>query len=542
MAFNPDSYITMVYAIADTFLRIWLLMLLSIVIALFLGILAARVKAAGAIIIPITNILQAVPVISFFPIILVFFIKRVGGQMGVDIASDFLIVTALLWNIILGVYEATIHIPEEYFQVSKVYDISLFSRIKNLYLPSSYPHIISNIMPSFSSGLFYITLSEVITIGTSNYQVFGVGSLAVNFAANDQFSLILILIAFLIVAIALNFYFIINPLLKRSGKFTFDLNLPEEQRARRRERNVFVGAIGGRITQVLSSGVNAVYSMNTIFSDRQKAGQRARRIRVSERALNIIVGTILLTIAAVAVYFVAIAGFGTAFLVYLTDFNVLWQLTVAALVDLGRIAIVFGFSVITMVPLAMYLGNRGSSGRIGTGIFQVIYSIPAPVLFPLIVVYLTPKLSAWLGEGFAYNFNVLLVTFLSAAAYIFFNVYGSAAATPRDLKVVTRAYNIKGLSKVRYLSFPAIIPGLITGSMAAFGSYWGGLMVGEYTNIGGKTYSVGNGLMMLISRGIATDNLIFVDAIDLFMVFMIIIITYLLWMRLYKYSQRRFSS
>lgn len=541
MAADAYTYIVMVYAIADTFLRIWLLMLLSILIALFLGILAARIKAAGAIIIPITNILQAVPVISFFPIILVFFIKRVGGQAGVDIASDFLIVTALLWNIILGVYEAIIHIPEEYFQVSRVYDISLFSRIKNLYLPASYPHIISNVMPSFSSGLFYITLSEVITIGTSNYQVFGVGSVAVNLAASDQFSQILLLIGILIIAIALNFYFVIDPLLKRAGKYRFDLQVPEQAGARKREPNVFLNAIRGRITQVATSGANAVFSLNRIVTNRESAPKRPRRLRMSDRSLNIIVGAILLTIFGVAVYFVATAGFGAAFLEYLTDISVLWQLTVAAGIDLLRIAIVFGVSFITMVPLAMYLGRRGSSGRLGTGIFQIIYSVPAPILFPLIVVYLTPKLSAFMGEGLAYNFNVLLVTFLSAAAYIFFNVFGSASSIPEDLNLVTRTFGIKGFRKIRYLTFPGIIPGLITGSMAAFGSYWGGLMVGEYTRIGGKTYSVGNGLMMLISKGIATDNLLFVDAIDLFMVFMIVIITYLLWMRLYRYSQRRFS-
>ncbi len=541
MAVNAYTYIVMVYAIADTFLRIWLLMILSIVIALFLGILAARIKAAGAIIIPITNILQAVPVISFFPIILVFFIKRVGGQTGVDLASDFLIVTALLWNIILGVYEAIIHIPEEYFQVSKAYDVSLFSRIRNLYLPASYPHVISNVMPSFSSGLFYITLSEVITIGTSNYQVFGVGSLAVNYAANDQFSQILLLIGFLIVAIALNFYFIIDPLLKRSSKFTFDLNVPEENEVRRREPNVFISAIGGRITQVISSGVNAVYSMNRMSSNRDSAPRKSRRLRMSERSLNIIVGGILLTISGLAVYFVALAGFGAAFLTYLVDLSTLGQLTVAAAIDLLRIAIVFGVTFITMVPLAMYLGRRGRSGRLGTGIFQIIYSVPAPILFPLIVVYLTPRLAVFMGDALAYNFNVLLVTFLSAAAYIFFNVYGSAASIPRDLDLVTRTFSIKGFRKIRYLTFPGIIPGLITGSMAAFGSYWGGLMVGEYARIGGKTYSVGNGLMMLISKGIATDNLLFVDAIDLFMVFMIVIITYLLWMRLYRYSQKRYS-
>ena len=540
MGFYAGDYILIVFAIIATFLRIWLLMLLSIGIALVLGVLAARVKSAGAIIIPVTDILEAVPVISFFPILLVFFIERIGGFMGVELASDFLIITALLWNIILGVYEATTHIPEEYFQLSEAYDLGLISKIRNLYMPAAYPHIISNIMPSFSSGLFYITLSEVISIGSENYTVFGVGSLAVQFASTSSFFLIGVLILFLMVAIALNYYFIINPLLLRAHKFAFDTSSTEEGR-KKRETSVFVSAIGSRITHVLSSRVGALYlTLNS--SDGSSAEKPRRRIRISEKQLNLLAGVILLSLTGVAVLVAADAGFTAAFLEYLTNTGTLFQLAVATGFDLLRILIVFLFSFIAMVPIAMYFGRRGRSGRFGTGIFQIIYSIPAPILFPLIVEFLTPNLAAFIGSGMAYEFDVLLVTFLSAAAYIFFNVYGAAVSIPRELEVVTQTYGIKGWRATKYLTFPGIIPGLITGSMAAFGSYWGGLMVGEYTRVGGKTYSVNNGLMMLIDRGIATGNLIFVDAIDLFMVFIIVIITYFVWMRLYRYSQKRFSA
>ena len=540
MGFYAGDYILIVFAIIATFLRIWLLMLLSIGIALVLGVLAARVKSAGAIIIPVTDILEAVPVISFFPILLVFFIERIGGFMGVELASDFLIITALLWNIILGVYEATSHIPEEYFQLSEAYDLSLISKIRNLYMPAAYPHIISNIMPSFSSGLFYITLSEVISIGSENYTVFGVGSLAVQFASTSSFFLIGVLILFLMVAIALNYYFIINPLLLRAHKFAFDTSSTEEGR-KKRETSVFVSAIGSRITHVLSSRVGALYlTLNS--SDGSSAKKPRRRIRISEKQLNLLAGVTLLSLTGVAVLVAADAGFTAAFLEYLTNTSTLFQLAVATGFDLLRILIVFLFSFIAMVPIAMYFGRRGRSGRFGTGIFQIIYSIPAPILFPLIVEFLTPNLAAFIGSGMAYEFDVLLVTFLSAAAYIFFNVYGAAVSIPRELEVVTQTYGIKGWRATKYLTFPGIIPGLITGSMAAFGSYWGGLMVGEYTRVGGKTYSVNNGLMMLIDRGIATGNLIFVDAIDLFMVFIIVIITYFVWMRLYRYSQKRFSA
>ena len=348
------------------------------------------------------------------------------------------------------------------------------------------------------------------------------------------------LLLFLMVAIALNYYFIINPLLLRAHKFAFDTSSTEEGR-KKRETSVFVSAIGSRITHVLSSRVGALYlTLNS--SDGSSAKKPRRRIRISEKQLNLLAGVILLSLTGVAVLVAADAGFTAAFLEYLTNTGTLFQLAVATGFDLLRILIVFLFSFIAMVPIAMYFGRRGRSGRFGTGIFQIIYSIPAPILFPLIVEFLTPNLAAFIGSGMAYEFDVLLVTFLSAAAYIFFNVYGAAVSIPRELEVVTQTYGIKGWRATKYLTFPGIIPGLITGSMAAFGSYWGGLMVGEYTRVGGKTYSVDNGLMLLIEKGIATGNLIFVDAIDLFMVFIIVLITYFVWMRLYRYSQKRFSA
>ncbi|MDS0256991.1 ABC transporter permease subunit [Thermoplasmatales archaeon AK] len=146
-----------------------------------------------------------------------------------------------------------------------------------------------------------------------------------------------------------------------------------------------------------------------------------------------------------------------------------------------------------------------------------------------------------MGFGLAFNFDVLLVTFLSAAAYLYFNVYGAALSIPYELKAVASTFRIKGFRRFKYLSFPAVVPGLITGSMAAFGSYWGGLQVSEYVSIGNRVYSVNDGLMMLIVKYLNQGDLLRVDAIDIFMVIVIVALSFLLWMRLYKYSQKRFS-
>ncbi len=194
-----------------------------------------------------------------------------------------------------------------------------------------------------------------------------------------------------------------------------------------------------------------------------------------------------------------------------------------------------------MVPLAVFFGRRKVSGRLTTGIFQILYSIPSPVLLPLIVIFLTPRVSVFLGEGLAFNADVMLIAYLSAASYIFFNVYGSAISIPNELEVITRTYKFNRRMKIKHLSFPAIVPGLITGSMSAVGSYWGGLLVAEYVTFNGKTFSVKHGLMLLVSEAISSGNLVYADAIDIFMVIIVVILTFVVWVRLYRYSEKRFT-
>lgn len=528
----------MLYAILLTFSRIWVLMLASVLLAVFLGILSARIRIAGAIIIPITDILESVPVVSFFPIILIFLIDRAGGGIGIQLAVDFLIITALIWNLILGVYQSVSQIPEQMIDVTRVYRFSGWKRLSTLYVPASYNSIIANIMPSFASALFYITFSEVITVGNENYSVFGVGSLSLQYANSGQYSLILVLILFLVGAIALSYYFIINPLLKRSSIYKFEATPEESEQKKETRLSSLASTVNTRIRQVVGSGVTALESINRPSSDK---GERVRRVRrFSDRSLNIITGAILLFFVGLAIYLVAAAGFADAFKTYLLNGSSLLTLTFATLYDLARIGTVFAVSFATMVPLAIYFGIKGKTGRFFTGAFQILYSIPVPVILPLIIIFFTPRLTPYLGERIAFNFDVFLVTYLSAAAYIFFNVYGAALSLPSELKVITHTYNISGFRKVRYLLFPGIFPGLVTGSMAAFGSYWGGLQVSEYIVIQDKTYAVHRGLMMLIESEIAKGNLLYVDAIDIFLVFVVTLISFLVWMRLYKYSQNRF--
>lgn len=527
-------------ATGDTFLRLWLLMAVSVFIATGVGILAARVRIAELILIPIVDVLEAVPVISFFPIILVFFLKDIGGSVGTNLAVDVLIITALVWNIIIGVYQAVSHIPKELLESSFAFKLGLWKRLRYLYIPSSVQKIVANVMPSFASGLFYITLSEVISFGAQSFHVFGVGEVAVDLAQRSDLAGTLLLILVLVVAIILNFLFIINPLNRYAEKFSLEFETKGEEIGTRRRRSTLLNAVSQRTGQVVGSITHLLSSVNRVASRIQIPVTSSRR-RLSQRTKNMFIGFPLILIIAIAVYLIAQSGFSAAFGLYVTKPSFLYAASFGTLYDLLRIGIVYLVSLLTMVPLAIMAGRKGKEGDVVTGSMQVLYSVPAPIFYPLILIYLTPFLMKVFSYDVSLNLDVLIITYFSAASYIFFNVFVAARNIPAEYDMVATTYKFKKFQELRYLVFPSIIPALIAGSMAAIGSYWAGLMIGEYAVLPSGVYSVSFGLMKMIDEAIATNNLLYADAIDIFMVIVIVVMSYVLWIRLFDYSRKKYS-
>lgn len=516
------------------------MMIISILLSLVFGILAARVKSAESIVISLTDVMEAVPVVSFFPIILSFFLFTIKGPVGVEISADFLILTALIWNLILGVYEAVSRLPEDFENVSKVYRIGFLSRIKKIYYPIAVPNIVANIMPSFASALFYITFSEVITFGVRDYSVFGIGSLSFSLTEAGNYGAILILVLVVIVAIALTFFLIISPLIDRSRKYAMEFVSANGQPIRKREPGAISHYFERRFERVATSGRNVVANISKALTPRQPREER-RRKEMSKRFLNLMVGIALLAAIAFGIYEIAIAGFYKAFNEYILNPSFLSTATVNLAYDLARIGIVYTISILTMVPLAIFLGKRQRNGKVTTALMQIMYSIPIPIFVPLLIVLLVPALAPYLGYNLALNFEVLLVTYFSAAAYIFFNVYGAVVSIPDEYKMVAKTLRLSKMQEIRSLTIPSLIPSLITGSMAAVGSYWGGLSVSEFLSINGKTYDVQHGLMASIDRALNAGNLLKTDAIDIFMVIVIIVLSFALWIRLYRYARKRYA-
>ncbi|MDA4131343.1 MAG: ABC transporter permease subunit, partial [Thaumarchaeota archaeon] len=178
---------------------------LSILFSLAIGITAGRNKRAESIIIPVLDVFQSIPILGFFPIVILAIVNVIPGELGVNLAVIVLIFTSMSWNIAFGVYEAVKSIPQDYIDLSEISQSSAWYRITSLYIPASLSRIAYNTQTSWAVGLFYLVSSEIFSLGSGpGKQVsHGIGVAIINYSLTGQwinyaYSIIALIIAVVI--------------------------------------------------------------------------------------------------------------------------------------------------------------------------------------------------------------------------------------------------------------------------------------------------------------------------------------------------------
>src|SRR5579862_3113825 len=129
-------------AIIYSWARMLIALALSIGFSLAVGIVAARNKRAESVIIPLLDVFQSIPILGFFPIVILGIIGVVHPlEVGINVAVILLIFTSMSWNITFGVYKAVRSIPQDYIDLSQISGSSTWQRIVSLYIPSSLSRI-----------------------------------------------------------------------------------------------------------------------------------------------------------------------------------------------------------------------------------------------------------------------------------------------------------------------------------------------------------------------------------------------------------------
>ena len=105
---------------------------LSLVFALGFGYLAASSRRAEMIMIPLLDILQSIPVLSFLPGVMLAMVALFPhSQLGIELGSVLLIFTGQAWNISFSFYSSLKTIPRDLREAAIIYRFGPGSALPN---------------------------------------------------------------------------------------------------------------------------------------------------------------------------------------------------------------------------------------------------------------------------------------------------------------------------------------------------------------------------------------------------------------------------
>src|SRR3984893_4244462 len=133
--------------------RIAIAYVLSLLFALGYGLAAAKSERAAKILLPLLDILQSIPVLSFLPGVMLAMVALFPRrQLGVEMGAILLIFTGQVWNMAFSFYSSIKSIPRELSEAASIYQFSRLQRLVQLELPYSAIGLVWNSMVSVAGG------------------------------------------------------------------------------------------------------------------------------------------------------------------------------------------------------------------------------------------------------------------------------------------------------------------------------------------------------------------------------------------------------
>lgn len=504
-------------------LRITVAYFLSLIFTLIYGYIAAYNPRAERFMVPLLDILQSIPVLSFLPGVMLAMVALFPTrQLGLELGAILLIFTGQVWNMAFSFYSSLKNIPQEMREAARLYRFSWWQRFTQMELPFSVIGLVWNSMMSVAGGWFFLTACEMFVLGKRDFRLPGLGSYLQIAASTGDNKAMAWGLATMLAIIVLADQLVWRPVIAWAQKFKFE-NVEATEVPRSPVLNL-----------LRHSHFLAFLSRKTLAPIREALDLRfARSTQSAAEPTDADYRKWLFRIAGVVV------GIGVAYAIFrsvvllagLTHHDVN-QLLLGAGATFGRLLASLTLGAIWTIPVGVAIGTHPRMARIAQPLAQIAASLPATALFPVVLLALI-----CLGAGIGVGSIVLIV--LATQWYILFNVIAGASAIPTDLKEVCSIFHLSRFERWRKLILPGIFPYLITGMITASGNAWNASIVAEYFHLQGRTLST-VGLGALISQATDDGNFQLLLAATIVMATFVVTINRLLWRRLYGLATTRF--
>jgi len=498
--------------------------LLSLLFTLAYGYASARNRLAERLLTPLLDVLQSVPILSFLPVVLLSLIAFLPQGLAAELASIVLIVTSQAWNMAFSFYQSLITIPAEMREASAIFRLSPWLRFKTMELPFAAPGLIWNSMMSWAGGWFFLMAAETFAVGRRDFRLPGLGSYLQTAANAGDLRSVLLGIGTLVLIIVLMDQLVWRTILAWADQIKLDMDESDEAPKSwfydALSRSWLLEQFGKFVWHPLNERIDAV--MGRFFQD---AAPSNRPDDGRPSVALVIVGVLAL---AGLTY-----GGARAAMSLVTLPGEQWaRIGLGAVATLLRVAVSLMVAAVWTIPVGVLIGTNRKTATVLQPIVQIIASIPATALFPVILLML-------INVAGGLNLAAVLLMLMGTQWYVLFNVIAGASAIPQDLAFTTQLLQLRGWERWRTLILPALFPYLITGMITAGGGAWNASIVAEYVNFGGQTHST-VGVGALIAEATASGNYVLLLGATLTLIITVVTINRLFWRRLYKIAGEKY--
>lgn len=505
--------------------RMFIALFLSVAFTFVYGTAAARSRRAEKVLIPLLDILQSVPILGFLTITVTFFLALFPHSiLGLECASIFAIFTSQAWNMTFSFYHSLITQPRDLDEAARLLRLTKWERFWRLDVPGSMIGLVWNGMMSFGGGWFFLTASEAITVNKRSYALPGIGSYVAAASARSELGHVLFAILVMIVMVlTVNFVFW-RPLVAWSERFRIEQSEATEQPKSIMLDTLRRSRVPGLVAKPLRP-IGALLDRITRpfgVADRPLVANVARR-RAGDAVFGIVVA-IVVALGSTSAFRYIRASTGVGEFVHAFGLGAL---------TLTRVAVVVVASTLIWVPVGVKIGMSPRLARYAQPIVQILASFPANFLFPFFAAFL-------IASHLSLNFGGIVLMMLGAQWYILFNTIAGAISIPSDLREAMDNFEVRGWQRWRRLILPGIFPAYVTGGITAAGGAWNASIVAELVTYGHHTL-VAKGLGSYVALATADGQFAKTLTGIVVMSFYVVAINRVLWRRLYRLAERKYS-
>lgn len=449
----------------STISRIIITLLISVIWGVSFGILAATNKVASLILTPFIDLLQSIPILGYFPMVIGFLFAL--GPWGIELSVIVLLFTSMAWAIFFGVLGAIRGIPTNVVESSKSFGLTGWRYIRHVVLPAIEPAVVSGANLAWCDGWFFMIAAEYIQYrgNVVSPPTGGLGYLlakaAYDFKDMNLAIILLVFITFIVVYFnTLTWHRLMDRASAGTFKPVFRMDLSG------------VGKLGiAKASSWLHFGrLHWPKSFSIV-------AQRLRKYSHIEKALAAVLALSAVFLALYQVF----GQFPTATLIRngfgQPPASELMNLPWLILLTMGRLTIAYGIALATAIGMGVLAAEHKRFAAVFYPLYDIGQGVPILALFPVVSLGLSQLLG---NPRIALELTCIIMLVLDMIWYMFLNIVSAVKNIPTEINEVGQLLGFKGLKRITHLVIPSILPAIVTGSILSWGTGWNTIIFAEY--------------------------------------------------------------